>query len=262
MLCSYTQIREFLGSGSAREYCRFANISEIRINLPSLDEQHRVAQIHKTIQERIATLKQLNDKLDATGRALVERTFDKDVSIPLGSLMKLGNGFAFKSGSYVDSGQYKILTIGNVQDGDVDCVGSNTIDAIPQNLQEHCRLSIGDAVLSLTGNVGRVGVVVEDNCLLNQRVAVLLPANPAHYAALYFWLRLPTTQSQLVGISKGTAQANLSPVETLRLLVPFNAKTLDSISAQTASLYHSIIVAKREIRLLTTISTNILNMLG
>ena len=54
---------DYLGSGSAREYCRFANISDIKIALPSIEIQERAVKIHRAIQRRIDVLNQLNDKL-------------------------------------------------------------------------------------------------------------------------------------------------------------------------------------------------------
>ena len=136
--------------------------------------------------------------------------------------MGFGNGYAFKSGFYIQNGLYKVLTIKNVQDGSVDCSMSNRIDELPPKMKPFCKLQPGNVVLSLTGNVGRVGIVPEENCLLNQRVAVLQPYNYALLPGLYFHFRQKAFQNEMIGIAKGTAQANLSPVETLKLEMPYN----------------------------------------
>lgn len=143
----------------------------------------------------------------------------------LGNILDFGNGFAFKSGTYDDCGIYKILTIKNVQNGIVDCSSSNRVNSYPAKMKKYCRLNIGDVVLSLTGNVGRIGIVAEHNCLLNQRVAVLQPKNKTFLPGLYFLFRKESFQDALIGIAKGTAQANLSPIETLRLTVPYGKKS-------------------------------------
>lgn len=61
----FTRYCEFLGSGSAREYCRFANISEIEIRFPELEVQKKIVEQYKIIENRIQILKKINDNLAA-----------------------------------------------------------------------------------------------------------------------------------------------------------------------------------------------------
>lgn len=61
----FTRYCEFLGQGSAREYCRFANISEIEIEVPPMDIQKKAVYCDKVINERIRYKKQINDNLTA-----------------------------------------------------------------------------------------------------------------------------------------------------------------------------------------------------
>lgn len=61
----FTRYCEFLGQGSAREYCRFANISEINIELPDIETQKRAVYCDKVINERISLKRRINDNLAA-----------------------------------------------------------------------------------------------------------------------------------------------------------------------------------------------------
>lgn len=61
----FTRYCEFLGQGSAREYCRFANISEIEIEFPSIDEQRKIVNADAVISNRIEIKKRINDNLAA-----------------------------------------------------------------------------------------------------------------------------------------------------------------------------------------------------
>lgn len=61
----FTRYCEFLGQGSAREYCRFANISEIAIDVPPMDEQRKAVNSSKVITERIELKRRINDNLAA-----------------------------------------------------------------------------------------------------------------------------------------------------------------------------------------------------
>lgn len=149
---------------------------------------------------------------------------------PLGTVMSFINGFAFKSSTYLSSGKYKIITIKNVQDGQIETQGTPYIDTIPTQMKPECSLKIGGVLLSLTGNVGRVGIVCEENLLLNQRVAKIQPIDRKILPFLYFYYRLPETKARLETIAKGTAQANLSPIETLKLEFPFNQVLMNALS--------------------------------
>ena len=71
----FTRYCEFLGQGSAREYCRFNNISEIEIKFPSVEEQQRIVDYYSSIQKRIALKKQINDNLEATALAIYKSFF-------------------------------------------------------------------------------------------------------------------------------------------------------------------------------------------
>ena len=71
----FTRYCEFLGQGSAREYCRFNNISEIEIEFPSIEEQQKIVDYYTAIQKRIEVKKQINDNLEATAYAIYKETF-------------------------------------------------------------------------------------------------------------------------------------------------------------------------------------------
>ena len=203
------------------------DLESFEVTIPSsLDYRTRISNILSTIDRKIELNNQLNDYLEKLGQMIFDVYLDScEKKEILGNILDFGNGFAFKSGTYDDCGIYKILTIKNVQNGIVDCSSSNRVNSYPAKMKKYCRLNIGDVVLSLTGNVGRIGIVAEHNCLLNQRVAVLQPKNKTFLPGLYFLFRKESFQDALIGIAKGTAQANLSPIETLRLTVPYDKKS-------------------------------------
>lgn len=61
----FTRYCEFLGQGSAREYCRFANISEIEIEFPDIETQKKIVHCYQIIRRRIALKQKINDNLAA-----------------------------------------------------------------------------------------------------------------------------------------------------------------------------------------------------
>jgi len=90
----------------------------------------------------------------------------------LGDLIELENGYAFKSNEYMDAGHF-LMRIANVQQGCISMQAPKFV-SIPQhsNLLQF-ELKEGDMLMSLTGNVGRVGLIEVHHlpAALNQRVA-------------------------------------------------------------------------------------------
>jgi type I restriction enzyme S subunit len=128
---------------------------------------------------------------------------------PLGRIASLKNGYAFKSETYNAGGDYKVITIANVQDGYMNAADCSQIVSVPPDVQTHQRLKPGDILVSMTGNVGRVCRVTETHCLLNQRVGKLV-ATDVEDNFLFLLLRQRPFLSSMGKKAKGGAQGNLS----------------------------------------------------
>ena len=127
----------------------------------------------------------------------------------LGSCAQLKNGYAFKSSTYTPLGDYRVVTIANVQDGYMEVSESNRIADLPSDVQSHHSLEIGDVLISMTGNVGRVCRVDTPRCVLNQRVGKLVPTG-VDSTFLFHLLRQQRFRTAMTVKAKGGAQGNLS----------------------------------------------------
>ena len=150
----------------------------------------------------------------------------------LNNWLEIKSGFPFKSETYLTSGRYKVITIKNVQDGELDTTGCDFVDEIPQRSKDYIILKIGDRLISLTGNCGRLCTVCENDLLLNQRVG-LLYCDKMYLEYLYNYLNSQPMRMVIDNLANGAAQANLSPVELCNtifampqnnLLVKYNTK--------------------------------------
>ena len=138
---------------------------------------------------------------------------------PLGSFAQLKNGYAFKSSTYTALGRFNVLTIANVQDGFMDIAECNRISDLPRDIQPHHRLQLGDVLISMTDNVGRVCRVTTANCLLNQRVGKLVPSG-VDAAFLFLLLGQRRFLTAMSGKAKGGAQGNLSVSDIIDFQFP------------------------------------------
>lgn len=66
---------DYIGLGSAREYCRFANISEFEIELPPIAVQQEIVDADRQIKRRIRLNNQMIEKLESTAQALYHKNF-------------------------------------------------------------------------------------------------------------------------------------------------------------------------------------------
>ena len=233
-------IKSMVGS-SGRQRVQTDVVANLDIELPPIEEQRKIGGLLKAIDDKIELNNAINNNLEQQASVLVRQYCESlTSSVELGTVLSFENGFAFQSSSYHEKGKYRIITIKNVQDGRIDAQGAACIDDIPPRMKQGCFLTIGDVLLSLTGNVGRVGIVCENDLLLNQRVAKFIPKDIRTLPLLYFYFRLHSTKISLETISKGTAQQNLSPIETLKLEIPYETKQALELSNLLQPIFDTI----------------------
>ena len=164
----------------------------------------------------------------------------------LNKICTILNGYSFKSEKYSDEG-YRVIRITNVQKGLI-------VDDDPkfysfEDMKDLKRYELfeNDLLMSLTGNVGRVGII-DQNMLpaaLNQRVACLrLKDKSVNLKYLFYWLNSDKFEKTCISNSNGIAQKNLSteflksvpipipPLETQKKIVEALDKAQDLIDAR------------------------------
>ena len=223
-----------LANGGAQQNLNAQLIKDFEIPLPDLHTQHRIADILTSIDDKIENNNRINDNLEQQAQALYKSWFvdfepfkngkfiDSELGlIPEGwkigkinDVINLLSGFPFKSSAFQENGDYQLITIKGVQDGYLDVTSADMLSSLPSKMPQYCILNIGDILISLTGNVGRICIVDRNNLLLNQRVAILSPKNIRDSFYVYTMFRSESMKNELIHIARGTAQLNLSPIET------------------------------------------------
>ncbi len=142
--------------------------------------------------------------------------------VKLGKVLNIQNGFAFQSAEYSESG-YFVMRIGNVQDGYIDLNNPKYIELEKKELERFV-LNSNDILVSLTGNVGRVGIIKDEHlpAVLNQRVARITIRDDSEldFNYLFNFLRSPSFIDVLVGAGHGAAQQNVSTKEIENIEIP------------------------------------------
>jgi len=235
---------------------------KIDILIPEdINEQKRIADILSAFDDKIEVNNKIIKTLEEMAQEIFKEWFNENSkfksqrsklwdNVRISDLVWIISGYPFSSKLY---NKYKrgfgVVTIKNVQDGSfiTECDSFIEEEKIPKNMNQECLISDGDILLSLTGNVGRVCFVYGGKYLLNQRVAKLKPKNPNDLAFIYFLFRQPNMQNLLINMAKGSAQPNLSPVETgeIEITIP-TREILDKLNKVINPMYEKLIKLKVE----------------
>lgn len=235
--------------------------------VPNIEGQKRIANILSAYDNLIENNQKQIKLLEEAAQRLYKEWFldlrfpgHEDVAIVDGvpegwtedtidSKIDLLSGYAFKSTEFNDEGTYKIVTIKNVKDGQFDGDNVSRIVDIPPKMPEHCKLSDGDILLSLTGNVGRVCIVHGDNYLLNQRVAKIKTDNTTYAYCLF---RSKDMFDEMNNLANGAAQQNLSPIRTGKIKVVFPTdKLIDAFEGIVSPMIEKITMLNKTVLLLS-----------
>ena len=144
-------------------------IAEIEFPKPPLDIQRRMADILSAYDDLIENNRRRIALLEQAARELYREWFVRlrfpghestriVDGVPEGwerktyaDLFRFLGGFAFKSKTYEQDGEYGIVTIKNVHDAQFVPECPSKLNYVPEKMKEHCALATGDILLSLTG---------------------------------------------------------------------------------------------------------------
>ncbi|MBF0988386.1 MAG: restriction endonuclease subunit S [Clostridiales bacterium] len=135
------------------------------------------------------------------------------IKAKLKNICNILNGYAFKSNNYVNDG-IRIIRITNVQKGIIEDSDPKFYPNEEEKKIQKYLLNENDLLISLTGNVGRVGLLRKDllPAALNQRVGCIRikDKNKLNIRYLFQLLNSNTFENICISNSKGIAQKNLS----------------------------------------------------
>ena len=240
----FTRYCKFMGSGSAREYCRVANISELEIEVPPIEFQSEMARDNQIIRDRIELKRRINDNLEATIQAAFDKAFhDAGVSlqetiikqnkVPQGwtdatvgdfaSVQTGPFGSQLHNEDYVESGT-PIITVEHM---DGKYIAHRNLPLVSQNDVDRLRkydLHTGDIVFSRVGSVDRAVMVSqhEDGWLFSGRCLRVRPYDPNTGSYFLWWFNQPVIRQLVTASAVGATMPsiNTSILNSIRIVFP------------------------------------------
>ena len=234
----FTRYCEFLGSGSAREYCRVANISEIEIELPPIENQIEIAHQHKTLVERIALKKHINDNLEATAQAVFQDQFASYYGcdeLPKGySIVSLDSLCTVKGGKRLPADcelldnptEHPYIRVRDVGGSRYVCLTDQFqyIDEETHQAISRYIVNTGDIVISIVGTIGLLGKIHSslDNANLTENCVKLAGIHTVTSDYLYYTLCYKKQIKEIDLLTVGAVQAKLPMynIQSMKILVP------------------------------------------
>lgn len=194
-------------------------------------EQSRIAEALSDIDKLIASLSKMIEKKRLMKQGAVQQLLTGKKRLPgfegewtkkkLGAIVDVLYGYLFTPNDYSTIGKYKVITISNVQEGKFNTLDSKKVDISESFLRPFQYLEIGDLLVSMTGNLGRVCIVTEQNCVMNYRVGKLFVKGADKYF-IFHALNQKMFADAMTSKGKGAAQLNISKddIYSFEIVIP------------------------------------------
>ncbi|MGL2535798.1 restriction endonuclease subunit S [Helicobacter pylori] len=180
----------------------------------------------------------------------------------LGELVDIFSGYSFQSNTYSNNkNDYILITNKNVQHSLVDLSITTNLLFLPKKLPKYCLLEPTNILITLTGHIGRCALVFSKNCILNQRVGVVLPKEKELNPFYYSLIRNPLFSAILQRNAIGSSQQNLSPIDTLKIQIPFNHKIIKQYSKTCENIIKLLVSNMQATQTLTALRDFLLPLL-
>lgn len=276
----FTRYCKFLGQGSAREYCRFGNISEIEIEFPPIEEQQKIVEYNTAIENRIALKQKINDNLVAVGTASIQKNVGR------GALINLTEA---EMDSLIFPEDFKIKTVSEfcaeTKSGSTpsrtnnEYWGNGTISWVKSGeVHNNITLQTEEYITSLGLSESSTKLLPKDTVLMamygvtagevgylaieattNQAICGMICRSKAEAAYLYF--SLIQSQAAISRLSNGGAQDNLSKnfIDNIKIVVP-PSEFIEKLNL--AAIVEQMTLNTKEITLLEELQATVLAQLS
>ena len=218
------------GEGGVRVYLFYPNFARIRMSIPNIEEQKKIAKLLNLIDERIATQNKIIDKLQSLIKGINQRVFkNSGNNYKLGEICEIRSGY---SGSQLLS--KKGLKVSRIETISGHKVNMERVGYVaPFESSENYRLRVGDILFSNINSVeyiGNTAFIDKDYDLYHGMN--LLRLTPNHMVVIPFYLYLLLNTNRMLNrfktiCNKAVSQASINQTElgkTVIQIPPINTQ--------------------------------------
>jgi type I restriction enzyme S subunit len=222
-----------IGAGGAQPNISQAIVKELKILLPPLPEQRRIATILDSIQLLIAkrkeTLTQLESLADSIfGQMFSQQQLKECAEVELSDVAELLTGYAFRSQEYVSTltDHVKLCRGANVLPGRIDWSDLVCWPLAKSDGFDEFELRAGDVLIAMDrpwiSEGFKIALVQESDCpsLLVQRVARIRAKKSANNSFLYYLLRQPAFTNHCRPTETTVPHISPKEIRSYRFILP------------------------------------------
>lgn len=254
----FDRYARFKSHGSVREVMDWDEMCKVELPVPDIEVQKNIVKAYKTITDRIALKKQINDNLEATAQAIYKETLlnaDSEKQDSIYSILSIINGSPFSSEMFNSEKRgYPLVRIRDLSKCDPDIYTDEVI-----NKMEY--VNVGDILIGMDGEFiphiwyGQKGV-------LNQRVCKVIPTRDSVHP-LFLYLTLKPILAEVQRTQGGTTVIHIGKKDFDRMVcVSLTEEEHIAFSRKVLPLYNRMLENYQEILLLSQMQTDILSLLS
>ena len=261
----FDRYARYKSHGSVREIFDWNELCMVKLPVPAIGEQKRIVKAYKTITDRIALKKQINDNLLSQAQAYFNLIFsDKDVKKPLpqgwkvakvgdycvDNVANISKTDTFETILYLDTGSITSNYIVELQELNL------LTDEIPSRAKR--KATHNDIVYStVRPNLRHYGLLQNppENLIVSTGFAVLHNKGlEVTNDFLFMWLTNESILDYLQAIAENSVSTypslNVSDLMNVKIIVP-DTEVLERITHFLASIFTAISENNRQIQMLT-----------
>lgn len=261
--------------GSVRGGITWDDICRMEVPVPPMDEQIEIVSSYKTITDRIALKKQINDNLEATEQAILVEAISQSQTVPtaLGDFVDFIDGDRGKNyptfDEFTDTGYCLFLNASNVTSTGFNFDTCMFVTEEKDKLMNKGHLSPYDIVLTSRGTLGNVALydkhIKYENIRINSGMLIIRPkTEQLSPYFIYALLKSSYMKAAIERFRSGSAQPQL-PIKDLQKInfdIPESDAILTALDRQFLSIEESISITKNEIDNLKELSGVLLTELS
>ena len=258
-----------LDSGASIPSMTARTYYSIKIDLPDLTTQKRIANILSTYDSLIEANNRRIELLEQTAQELYKEWFVRfrfpgyentkfENGLPegwelkkIGDIARVKSGYAFKSEWWIDEG-VPVIKIKDIQGNTIDFNDLSHVSVEHAEIAKQFYVVQGDLLIAMTGaTIGKMALVPysEKQLVVNQRVGkFFLGENPAENVSfLYMTLQQNWVQDLIVMIAgSNAAQPNISPFDIEKIKIVYNKDMVDEYNRRLAAFINQILQLRKQ----------------
>ena len=267
----FDRYARYKSHGSVREIFDWDELCMVELPIPAIEEQKNIVKAYKSITDRIALKKQINDNLANTEQAILVETIGKNQTVPtaLGELVDFIDGDRGKNyptfDEFTSTGYCLFLNASNVTSTGFNFDTCMFVTEEKDKSMNKGHLSLNDIVLTSRGTLGNVALydkhIEFENVRINSGMLIIRPKTKRispHF--IYALLKSSYMKAAIERFKSGSAQPQL-PIKDLQKIafeIPESDAVLASLDCQFLSIEEQISINNKEIDTLKELASVLL----